>query len=272
MTHFPDPDITLAVNLRNPGQFFACCGVLELASRLWSGSEGWFAGDEKLSTFQVATGSGHNDPLAAILGILIEDVPQATLAPDHERYAGDLQPIELRDPFKLRLDWWLDSYPSGDKSKSELKIWAGRQTPIGKFEDLRRGLRAMIANAGGSVSERVLSERWPMKGRFGFDSSAAPTALDVGFSADEQDIPVQTSPATELLAAIGLQRCRPVRDNKSRGRWFIYRAWTDPMDISVAPAAVAGVGRAVAESTFRVTMRSQQYGNFGWAKRWEQKR
>jgi CRISPR-associated protein Csx14 len=38
----PDPDLTLAVTPRNPGQFFACCGVLELASRLWPGSEGWF--------------------------------------------------------------------------------------------------------------------------------------------------------------------------------------------------------------------------------------
>jgi CRISPR-associated protein Csx14 len=111
-----------------------------------------------------------------------------------------------------------------------------------------------------------------MSGRFGFDPSAAPTAIDVGFSTDEQGIPVQTSPATELLAAIGLQRCRPIRDDKSRGRWFIYRVWADPLPISVAPAAIAGIGRAVETRAFPVTMRNAQYGNFGWAKRWEEKR
>lgn len=30
---------------RNPGQFFACCGLLELAHRLWPGATGWFAQD-----------------------------------------------------------------------------------------------------------------------------------------------------------------------------------------------------------------------------------
>ena len=29
--------IRIAVDPTNPGQFFACCGLLELADRLWSG-------------------------------------------------------------------------------------------------------------------------------------------------------------------------------------------------------------------------------------------
>ena len=38
----PTPNITIPVDLTNPGQFFACCGLLELADRLWPGAEGWF--------------------------------------------------------------------------------------------------------------------------------------------------------------------------------------------------------------------------------------
>jgi CRISPR-associated protein Csb3 len=38
----PRPNITIPVDLTNPGQFFACCGLLELADRLWPGAEGWF--------------------------------------------------------------------------------------------------------------------------------------------------------------------------------------------------------------------------------------
>ena len=34
--------IRVNVDPTNPGQFFACCGLLELADRLWPGAEGWF--------------------------------------------------------------------------------------------------------------------------------------------------------------------------------------------------------------------------------------
>ena len=30
--------IRIPVKLTNPGQFFACCGLLELADRLWPGA------------------------------------------------------------------------------------------------------------------------------------------------------------------------------------------------------------------------------------------
>src|SRR5256714_3057079 len=32
----------ITVDPANPGQFFACCGLLELADRLWQGAEAWF--------------------------------------------------------------------------------------------------------------------------------------------------------------------------------------------------------------------------------------
>jgi hypothetical protein len=41
------------VDLTNPGQFFACCGLLEFADRLWPGAEGWF---DSMDQFVVSTG------------------------------------------------------------------------------------------------------------------------------------------------------------------------------------------------------------------------
>src|SRR5258708_10459887 len=41
-----DASIRIDVDPTNPGQFFACCGLLELAARLWNGAEGWFMGHE----------------------------------------------------------------------------------------------------------------------------------------------------------------------------------------------------------------------------------
>jgi CRISPR-associated protein Csx14 len=269
----PVPDITLDINLRNPGQFFACCGVLELASRLWPGSEAWFAADGARVSFQIATYGGHNDPLGEIVRRLCEGDELVKLADDHEAQTQpDRKPVVIVtfEPH-LRLDWWLDSYRGGDKS--ELKVWAGQQTPERNFKALCTAWRKIIGHEPEHVASRHLfSQRWPMTGRFGFDPSASWEAQDVGFSPDEQQIGTLTSPATEILAAIGLQRCRPRRDQERRGRTFIYRAWTDPLPITVVPAAIAGVGAALAPYEFRVVMRNAQYGSFGWAKLREEQR
>ena len=137
----PTPDITLAVDLRNPGQFFACCGVLELASRLWPGSEGWFGRQESRAEFHVATYSGHNDPVGEIVGRLCETEELVALAEDHEAQQADRKPVVIV-PFGLRLDWWLDSYRGGDKS--ELKVWAGQQTPERNINGLREAWREIV--------------------------------------------------------------------------------------------------------------------------------
>lgn len=257
-------DIILDVDLRNPGQFFACCGVLELASRMWPGSMAWFAAQDIHTTFLVTTGSRTDNSLDEIVRRICEPDQLVALADDHEAQAqADRKPIVLV-PFGLRLDWWLYSYRSGDKS--ELKTWAGQQTPERNLNGLRDAWREIGTSTGTGVAERSLfARRWPMTGRFGFDPSASWDAQGVGFSPDEQGVPVLTAPATEIFAAVGLQRCRPVRLERG-GRWFAYRTWAEPVEIAVAPAALAGVGPAVAAYEFPVSMRNAQYGSFGWAK------
>jgi CRISPR-associated protein Csx14 len=42
MSQTPEWLIRVRLEPTNPGQFFACCGLLELAHRLWGGAEGWF--------------------------------------------------------------------------------------------------------------------------------------------------------------------------------------------------------------------------------------
>jgi CRISPR-associated protein Csx14 len=270
----PAPDITVDINLRNPGQVFACCGLLELASRKWPATaasgwrepEGWFARDGGRATFNIATGSGSNDPLGKLVDALCEAGDLVSVAEDGNHYSEGLRPVVLRAPFDVRLDWWLENYrPNWDKT--ELKIWAGRQTPVGTFSALREALSLLVVSRRDkTVSPALLSTRLPMSGRFGFDAAVVPNALDVGFSTDLQQLPVETSPATEILAAIGLQRSRPVIDTTTNRRWFSFSAWAEPASIVVAPAALAGVGRSIGRFTFPVEMRNAQYGNFGWAK------
>jgi CRISPR-associated protein Csx14 len=54
--------IRVNVDVTNPGQFFACCGLLELADRLWPGAEGWF-GD---GVFWIAANNNLSDMICAI--------------------------------------------------------------------------------------------------------------------------------------------------------------------------------------------------------------
>jgi len=56
-----------AGGLTNPGQFFACCGLLELSHRLWRGVEGWFSD----SSFNVGGEECPPDALSSLLGELI---------------------------------------------------------------------------------------------------------------------------------------------------------------------------------------------------------
>ena len=103
----------------------------------------------------------------------------------------------------------------------------------------------------------LFSRRLMQKGRFGFDPGPAWNALDVGFSPNEQGIEVESSPATELLAAVGLQRFRPVMsDNHDR---FDYFTWHSPYPPPVAAAAMAGAIRDCRTFRYRtsVTTRGQ---------------
>ncbi|MBZ0229747.1 MAG: hypothetical protein K8F58_15035 [Bauldia sp.] len=243
MTVLPDPDITLDVDLRNPGQFFACCGVLELAGRLWPGSaengwkepEGWF-GD---GVFHVATYRQSNElPIRAILNWLISTPDWVSRANAEIDYDEKVYPIRLATKLPLVLDWWLRQPWSTDSST--FKFWAAHQHPTQIVEELRVGL----AEALTAVEDNELRGLWamqtPMTTRFGLEPVAAWTSIDVGFAPNEHPNLKNTlsSPAIELLAAIGLQRFRPPPDAKSR--WaFGYTAWLSPLASSAA-AAVAG--------------------------------
>ena len=83
----PKPTIRINVDVTNPGQFFACCGLLELADRLWPGTEGWF---EEAAFCLIAHGN---------LKDLIRAVSEAELIQiDPEDKTAS--PIEVRSPFR----------------------------------------------------------------------------------------------------------------------------------------------------------------------------
>jgi CRISPR-associated protein Csb3 len=272
MGQVQEPTIRVRVDPTNPGQFFACCGLLELADRLWSGAEGWFEGHG--THFCVRTVKTTPPPVASTLiaaftqcrltnvmtGFQFQRRDELSTMPKGQRKGRPAlesekklldslwreAPILLEKPFNLRLDWFVDDHAGGDT----FKTWAGQQSVL----EIARGMKAPIdmGNLGQTAPEEWLSltansESLP----FNFDSDLGGVGSDrdVGFSFDPlKSIRVRTRPLVEILAFVGLQRFRPsettIRD------LYRFSLWSDPLVPEVAAIAACGLLESPDSRTF----------------------
>jgi hypothetical protein len=255
----PEPRaIRINVDVSNPGQFFACCGLLELADRLWH--EASVLGVFQSTHFELWTDSTDCSLDRIMDGFVRADVQQ--LVPEDSAAS----PLRLGQPFDLRLDWW-QKVEGPNKTRvdlgggDQLKPWAGRQFGPLIFRlmknacegiDLLKLLddpKAVYDTTGDSAKKKTISP-------FYFDARREETSLDIGFSPDEQDMSVLVYPAVESLALIGLQRFRPAVEN-GEVRSFLYTAWAEPLPPAVATAAVSGMMPVRSCGTFRFTKPSR---------------
>jgi len=226
------------VDPTNPGQFFACCGLLELADRLWPGAEGWFEGGQ----FHVTCEGG----LPTLLSTLVKNQPEEVL-----RLDNSLDVKKLIAPLRLTLDGvsdpiTLDAWTTIRLEKGRPAVlpnppwnfWSGQQTSHGIWCGLREVLMEQLGRQLPSDFDSLFTLRLFQKGRFGFDPGPAWNALDVGFSPNEQGMEVESSPAVEMLAAVGLQRFRPVMNHERES--FDYFTWHTPYSPAIAASAMAG--------------------------------
>ena len=243
-------ELSIRVDATNPGQFFASCGLFELADRLSPGAEGWFDG----SSFVVASGVDLTGVLTALIA-----APPIALA-----FVGNELPVKpLIAPLGLALgagqaiDLVLDAWMTVSLQRNQItavgnppwNFWSGQQTSLRIWMALRQSLIEQMNVGRGICDENLFSHRIPLSGRFGFDPGAAWNALDVGFSPNEQRMNVASSPAVELLAAVGIQRFRPVMSTDRST--FVYSTWGAPLQLCIAPAAACGAIVAGTRSLYR---------------------
>src|SRR3954447_25827562 len=185
-------EIAVAVDLANPGQYFACCGLLELAHRMWPGAEGWFDG----GFFNVRAGGGEAELVNALrtceiantmldeekrrreeLGAMGQKVLKADPALEDEKKTLDglwrESPVVFGAPFGLQVDWFLDDRSGGKR----FKTWAGQQSII----DIVRELRSFLPEPAGAdwLRPEIASDSTSLN----FDSNlgGAGADVDVGF-------------------------------------------------------------------------------------------
>ena len=273
MTTKPEAHVRVRVDPTNPGQFFACCGLLELADRLWSGAEGWF--DEEHFNVRAGQEGTLTELLRAFKACRPEDdastpntESQDGLSDDSDNDDDDdvFEPLTLRLAVPLRLDWW------SDKS---LKPWAGSmnarliyvamtqaidETSPDPFNDSRLVFDPSPSSSGKRGKRPKKREPFYFDARRG----ASARSLDIGFAPDAiKKLQAVSYPAVESLCFIGLQRCRPMPSSVGP-RVLDYYAWKVPLDPAMAAAAACGLaltdhGRGFRfENAFRTDQRKHK--------------
>lgn len=248
-------EFAVDVDLGNPGQLLACCGLLEAADRLWRDRAfvmGHFEGDR----FCVdAPGSLHE--LLAWLGSAHVDVvatagkgkkkkrkkknrrPESDASEDSENAEQNTVALERASP--VTLSWqtdnhqvYLDSWCDRDFGRTPIKTFSGQQTSVEMAAWLAAAVRDMAKlNDLSALLDHSISRIKKAKKAFGFDQRKGRAALDIGFSINKTKIPAEEFPATEILAAIGVQFSRP----KQVGKALVFGVWTQPLPVELARAA-----------------------------------
>jgi CRISPR-associated protein Csb3 len=222
-----EPRITVNVDVTNPGQFFACCGLLELADRLWPGAEAWF----QSSVFYISAAGD-----LAELWTLIADADLRAVD------AGDetASPMRLETPFDLTLDWWKDEQAGG----RGLKAWAGSMRAVRIARAMKAAIRHAAKHDRPFDYAAVVYDPYDATKKiepFYFDARRGGSArpLDLGFSPDSLAMKATAYPAVEFLCLVGLQRFRPAQS--SQRRIFEYHTWRTPFPPSLGAVAVSGL-------------------------------
>ncbi len=258
--------IRIPVDLTNPGQFFGCCGMLELANRLDPGAEAWF----KYGEFLIATDKSEislESLLNSAQEIKLIEEGELNNPEDDENGEGDdrekdVSTLIIESPIAIRLDWWKDK---------TLKTWAGSMNARKIFlamckaidtqnkDPFNQGLVVSDADTSIKSSTKNKKPKKPKKREpFYFDSrrGASALAVDVGFSPDALKLTTIAYPAVEGLAMIGLQRFRPRPTDKLR--IFEYSAWDTPLPVEVAPLATLGFIEGGNKYRFKNAFRTDQ--------------
>jgi CRISPR-associated protein Csx14 len=237
------------VDLRNPGQVFACLGLMEATETLMGPCEGRFAYEDSGTDarFELAA-PGDRSPVEVAVEFLAQSEVVA-IAPRGadlttekwkvrtERSAGWGFPAPIpessatlpaslrRGAIELPIDHWLDGERSG---RDNVKFWAGAGGYPGAALT-RDALSCVSRLEGESLSETArdpFSFAAPMNSSFRFDWRRDYIPLDAGFSPNDQPaIGMVGYPLVELLAALGLQHARPARIKKLAYRYHVSDMW-----------------------------------------------
>jgi CRISPR-associated protein Csb3 len=256
----------IPVDLFNPGQVFACLGLLEAASILLGDVAGAFDWSDASSSQFVLKAQTGRRPIEEVLKFLAEakvstaapvgsrhstnkwEIPTHTLEEDAAFPFPDpaspaTLPAVLRDPAgrQIVIDHWGDV--TNVTRRDNVKFWAGSGGCPGA-RLVRDALDLTRDLLEGAVSD-PFSIRASQSSSLRFDWRRDYVPLDTGFSLNEHpEIVAQGYPLVEVLAAIGLTNARPQRITKLNYRYAVIGGTDDANLFSpILIRAALGCGR-----------------------------
>lgn len=248
--------IRIRMDPKNPGHFFACCGLFDLGS---------YANPDLTAHFQL----DHRRPREAhfelqgiepeALVLSLQGVAQAnyqTAWDDPEMNA--ILPIGVSLQGRaVVLNWWLREFQ--DRAVA-LKGWGGKVTSLKLFRDL-----ATATPAPDNI-ENLFGMGRATSSRFGVDPRSAWNAIDLGYSPNEQGQEADSFPWVELLAAFGMQRFRPTIGRQRQVPYFL---WENALHRIPAQTAAFHPwdGLAGWQMVFGIEGRGQSYKYFAYGTR-----
>jgi CRISPR-associated protein Csx14 len=261
-------EATIPVDLRNPGQVFACLGFMEAAEVLLGEAEGGFdyvAGE--IQTNFTISAPGSSDPVAVVIRFLSQ-AQLAAVAPRSTKLTASGWEIEtstqtdatfpspipqseatlpvrlLLEGKEIAIDHWLDGDHSG---RDNVKFWGGSQgKPGAKFlDEALEHIRRAGDNVIGEIVANPFAFDAPMSGSLRFDWRRDYIPLDAGFSPNKHKsakdkITMVGYPIVEILAAIGLQNARPARIDRRDNLSYRYGTTSVRLPTPLARAVLGG--------------------------------
>jgi CRISPR-associated protein Csb3 len=235
-------EASIPVDLHNPGQVFACIGLVEAAEVLIGEVEAAFDwSDASDVRFRLRT-QGDESPVARVLSFLSRatasgEAPEGSLNhgswksawgqllsttagrgypfPDPESPATVVCVLSAAD-VRLTIEHW------GDKTtRDNVKFWAGAGGYPGVT--LARDALGLLQEHLANAVDDPFSVAFPQSSSFRLDWRRDYIPIDTGFSLNSHDhIETVGFPLVELLGAIGLNYARPLRISRNDKLQYAY--------------------------------------------------
>ena len=236
---------SIPVDLLNPGQVFACLGILEAADTLLGDAKAafdWSTGNK--AAFRVSA-AGSEPPMKRVMQFL-EDARIVTRAPENSATVskwnstwGDPPrvdrrgepfpfpepdspaklPVVLRekDGYELTIDYWGDA-----TRRDNVKFWAGSSGYPGAA--LLRDALGLVRGKLRQSASQPFSLSAEQSSSFRFDWRRDYIPIHEGFSPNKHNkgnIRMVGYPLVEVLAAIGMSHARPCRKTKLEYKYAV---------------------------------------------------
>ena len=288
--------IQLAVDSRNPGEYLAVCGLLEVLSRydanatsVWRRTTGVAPDvcqietviDEAGIAAEIAKSLSTQDAWKAIT-----ETVRVPLADSVGVWCGGIEVTLPNGKHIVVIDHWYEwAYVEENMivgkrgtrdGKSRWKLWAGKHDA--------RGAGGLALDFVTSIPQEFSPQRFQdvlqliVRGSSGYklDPATTRSSIDRGISAnDARKAKVErVRPCLELLAAVGASTFFPPRregDNAPHGvvgvqkRVFSYHTWSPNLPLSLARLAARGIELAPAELVKREAI-VDTMGQYGYLK------